>query len=55
MVDEAVGAFLDAIDLYADDPVGYARMVHSGFGMLDLFPWDRSVREYRRVYDLVCR
>jgi glycogen synthase len=55
MVGEAAGAFLDAIGLYVDDPVGYARMIYSGFGMLDLFPWDRSVQEYRRVYDLVCR
>jgi glycogen synthase len=54
MVEEATRAFLNAIELYANDETGYARMITNGFGMLDLFPWDRAVRGYQRIYDDVC-
>lgn len=54
MVQEAAWALQDAIHLYTHDPEGYARMIFQGFEMLKLFSWDRSVREYQRVYDRVC-
>jgi glycogen synthase len=55
MVEQAVHAFRDAIDLYTDDETGYADLITNGFGMLDLFPWDRAVRKYQRIYDDVCQ
>ena len=51
MVEEASRALHDAIDLYTCDPLGYARMIYAGFGMLDRFPWERAVRKYRSIYD----
>ena len=54
MVEEASQALQDAIDLYARDRLGYARMIYAGFGMLDRFPWERAVRKYRSIYDDVC-
>lgn len=54
MVQEAAWALQDAIDFFSRDPLGYARMIANGFEMLNLFSWDRSVREYQRVYDRVC-
>jgi len=54
MIQEATWAFLDAIDLYANEQIKYAKMVYNGFEMLNLFSWDRAVREYQRIYDGVC-
>jgi len=54
MVQSAARALQDAIDLYRSNQIEYASMVYSGFKMLGMFSWDRAVREYRRLYDLVC-
>jgi glycogen synthase len=53
MVQEAVWAMADAIALYVDHPCQYAQMVANGFAMLKRFSWERAVREYQRIYDLV--
>jgi glycogen synthase len=55
MVQRAAWALQDAIDLYQSDQTAYATMIHHGFTLLDSFQWDRAVREYRRLYDRVCR
>jgi len=55
MVQSAAQAFQDAIDLYTSDQVEYAKMIYSGFLMLDRFSWDRAVQGYRRLYDRVCQ
>jgi len=54
MVQAATRAFLDAIKVYTDDPVDYARMIFGGFELLKRFSWDASVAGYRRVFDQVC-
>lgn len=55
MVREAAWAFSDAIDLYDQAPMQYARMIASGFEMLQRFSWDRAVRDYQRLYDFIAR
>jgi len=50
MVQEATKAFMDAIELYVHNPADYARMIYNGFGMLDRFSWDQTVREYQALY-----
>jgi glycogen synthase len=54
MVGSATRALQEAIDFYTSDQQGYARMIYSGFEMLDRFSWERAVRGYRRLYDQVC-
>jgi glycogen synthase len=54
MVQSTAWALQDAMDLYAADQAGYARMIYHGFKMLDNFGWDRAVQGYRRLYDRVC-
>lgn len=54
MAQRASWAFQDAIDLYTSDQTGYAKMIYSGYKMLERFSWDRAVREYQRLYDRVC-
>jgi glycogen synthase len=53
MVQEAAWAIADAVALYVDHPRQYAQMIASGFAMLKRFSWERAVREYQRIYDLV--
>jgi glycogen synthase len=55
LVQRAAWALQDAIDLYQSDQTAYASMIYQGFRLLDSFRWDRTVREYRRLYDRVCR
>jgi glycogen synthase len=55
MAQRAAWAMQDAIDLYTTSQAAYAEMIYHGFKMLDQFSWDRSVREYQRLYDRVCR
>lgn len=54
MVESAAQALQEAIDLYRSDQEKYAKMIYSGFEMLDRFSWNRAVRGYRRLYDQVC-
>ncbi|MFP4344359.1 MAG: glycogen/starch synthase [Anaerolineales bacterium] len=54
MVREAAWALQDAIRLYRESPTAYAELIANGFEMLQAFSWDRAVREYQRVYALVC-
>jgi glycogen synthase len=54
MVREAAWALQDAIRLYRESPIAYAELIANGFAMLQAFSWDRAVREYQRVYALVC-
>lgn len=54
MVREAAWALQDAIRLYRESPRAYAELIANGFGILQAFSWDRAVREYQRVYALVC-
>jgi glycogen synthase len=54
MVQRAAWAMQDAIDLYTSNQTEYAEMIYHGFRLLDRFAWDRSVREYQRLYDRVC-
>jgi glycogen synthase len=53
IVQEAAWTMRDAIELYVDHPRQYAQMIANGFAMLKRFSWERAVREYQRVYDLV--
>lgn len=54
MVRCAAQAFQEAIHLYTSSQLEYAKMIYSGFLMLDRFSWDRAVQGYRRLYDQVC-
>lgn len=49
MVDQAAQALTDAIDLYAHNQGAYARMIYSGFKVLDRFSWDTSVKGYQSL------
>ena len=49
MVDQAVQAMTDAIDLYAHNQGAYARMIFNGFKVLDRFSWDSSVQGYQSL------
>ncbi|HSB01716.1 MAG TPA: hypothetical protein VLE49_13785, partial [Anaerolineales bacterium] len=54
MAQRAAWAFQDAIDLYTSNQTGYAEMIYNGFKLLPRFSWERTVREYQRLYDRVC-
>jgi glycogen synthase len=51
----AASAIQDAIDLYISNQIEYACMIYGGYKLLDRFSWDRTVRGYRHLYDLVNR
>ena len=51
LVEQAAQALRDAIDLYSNQPVNYARMIFNGVKMLDRFSWESSVREYGKILD----
>jgi glycogen synthase len=51
MADEAAGALRDAIDLYQNDPAGYAKMIAAGCEMVAEFSWERAIAKYRAIYD----
>jgi len=55
IVQRSAWALQEAIDLYRTNQQDYSRMIYHGFNMLDNFSWDRSVRNYQRLYDLVCK
>jgi glycogen synthase len=55
MVQRAAWALQDAIDLYQQDQRSYAAMIYHGTQMLEHFDWLRAIREYRRIYDRVCK
>ncbi len=54
MVRRACASLQAAIELYSSDQIGYARMIYSGFLMLDNFSWERAVNQYQKLYDAVC-
>ena len=41
-------------DQLMEEATAYARMIYAGYRMLERFSWERAVRGYRRIYDLVC-
>jgi glycogen synthase len=53
IVQEAAWTMKDAIALYVNHPSQYAQMIANGFEMLQRFSWERAVREYQRIYDMV--
>lgn len=55
MVDQAARAIKDAIELYTQNQVAYAAMIHHGFKILDRFSWDSSVRKYQALANSLSR
>jgi len=55
MVQRAAWALQDAIELYQQNQPAYAAMIYHGSQLLEGFDWERAIREYRRLYDRVCR
>ncbi len=53
MVQEAAWTLQEAIEIYERYPMTYVRMIRNGIAMLENFPWERSVRDYQRLYDMV--
>jgi glycogen synthase len=55
MVQRAAWALQDAIELYRQNQMAYAKMIFDGTQMLESFDWQRAIQEYRRIYDRVCQ
>lgn len=51
----AAWALQDATELYRQDQTAYADMIYHGTQVLQSFSWQRAIREYRRIYDRVCK
>lgn len=52
IVAAAAAAPEHAIALYQEQPLDYAKMIYSGYEILERFSWDRTIASYKRhLYD----